>query len=134
LFASVCFLAAGAITFWITRPGSGQDRWLCVALGLICAGTIGNFYDRVVFGGVRDFLHFYAIRWPVFNIADCCLVVGAGILLIQAVFTPNEPKGTTSVTSATVAAPQAVSNTATATNTVPNTIPSAGHNTVGERA
>jgi lipoprotein signal peptidase len=56
------------------------------ALGLILGGTIGNLYDRLVFGGVRDFLYFYKIEWPVFNVADCCLVVGATLLLLQAVF------------------------------------------------
>ena len=56
-------------------------------------GTIGNLYDRIVFGGVRDFLYFYKIEWPVFNVADCCLVVGAGLLLFQAMFAapPSEP-------------------------------------------
>jgi lipoprotein signal peptidase len=48
---------------------------------------MGNLYDRVVFGGVRDFLHFYKFEWPVFNIADCCLVLGAGLLLVQAFLT-----------------------------------------------
>jgi len=34
---------------------------------------------------VRDFLHWhYAVDWPVFNVADCCLVIGAGLLLLQA--------------------------------------------------
>ena len=53
---------------------------------LILAGTVGNLFDRVVFGGVRDFLYFYLIEWPVFNVADCCLVIGAGMLLVQAIF------------------------------------------------
>jgi lipoprotein signal peptidase len=62
-----------------------------VALGLILGGTVGNLFDRLVFGGVRDFLYFYKIDWPVFNVADCCLVVGAGILLVQAVlFAPAD--------------------------------------------
>jgi lipoprotein signal peptidase len=73
-----------------------SDGWLSAALGLILAGTVGNFYDRVVFGGVRDFLYFYKINFPVFNGADCCLVCGAAMLLIHAFFLapPETPKPT----------------------------------------
>jgi signal peptidase II len=39
-----------------------------------------------MFGGVRDFLYFYWFEFPVFNVADSCLVVGAALLLIQAFF------------------------------------------------
>ena len=83
-FAAVSLLAAAAIVFWATRPGVAHDPALCAALGLILGGTLGNLYDRVVFEGVRDFLHFYLIQWPVFNVADCCLVCGAFLLLLQA--------------------------------------------------
>src|SRR5947209_6226812 len=84
-FAVVSLLAALAITVWSLQPSTARDRWLCAALGLILAGTLGNFYDRVVFSGVRDFLHWnYRFDWPVFNFADCCLVCGAGLLLVQA--------------------------------------------------
>ena len=84
-FAVVSLLAALAIGVWSMQPSTGRDRWLCAALGLILAGTLGNFYDRVVFQGVRDFLHWnYLFDWPVFNVADCCLVVGASLLLLQA--------------------------------------------------
>jgi lipoprotein signal peptidase len=56
------------------------------------AGTLGNLYDRVVFSGVRDFLHWnYLFDWPVFNCADCCLVSGACLLLIQAFGTQPKP-------------------------------------------
>lgn len=87
IFAIVSLLAAGVIIFWSTRPSLTSDWLLCTALGLILGGTLGNLYDRVVFGGVRDFLHwFYAFEWPVFNVADCCLVVGAFLLLAQALW------------------------------------------------
>jgi lipoprotein signal peptidase len=92
-FAVVSALAAIAILVWGTRRSTAHEKGLMAALGLILGGTIGNFYDRVVFGGVRDFLYFYKIEWPVFNIADCCLVVGAGLLLVQAIFvTPPQPE------------------------------------------
>jgi lipoprotein signal peptidase len=88
LFALVSFLAALGISYWSTRPATRGDRWLSAALGLILAGTLGNLYDRLVFSGVRDFLHWYRFfDWPVFNIADCCLVAGAGLLLAHAFFT-----------------------------------------------
>lgn len=89
VFAVISLLAAAAIVLWSLHKKTAQDRWLCVALGLILAGTLGNFFDRVMFNGVRDFLHWnYHFDWPVFNIADCCLVVGASLLLIQAFFAP----------------------------------------------
>jgi lipoprotein signal peptidase len=89
-FALISLLAAAAIIVWSYHRTTASDRWLCAALGLILAGTLGNFYDRVVFNGVRDFLHWnYLFDWPVFNIADCCLVVGAGLLLLQAFLFPR---------------------------------------------
>src|SRR5207237_9308973 len=90
-FAAVSVAAAVAILAWGMRRNTAREKWLMAALGLILAGTVGNLYDRLVFGGVRDFLYFYKIEWPVFNFADCCLVVGAGLLLVQAVLAPSAP-------------------------------------------
>ena len=97
VFTFISLLAAIGIIYWSSRPATTKDRFLSTALGLILAGTLGNLFDRVVFGGVRDFLHwFYVIDWPVFNIADCCLVVGACLLLFQAMFlTQPQEKPTT---------------------------------------
>lgn len=89
IFAGISVLAAVAIIGWASKRVRTADPWLSVALGLILGGTLGNLYDRVVFGGVRDFLYFYKIEWPVFNIADCCLVAGAGLLLVQALVVPS---------------------------------------------
>ena len=85
VFALVSFLASGAIVYWVTFTAAKRDRLLCACLGLILAGTLGNLYDRLVFGGVRDFLHYHGwFEWPIFNVADCCLVVGSFLLLVQA--------------------------------------------------
>lgn len=89
-FALISLLAAFGIVLWSLHKGTAADRWLCCSLGLILAGTLGNLYDRVVFGGVRDFLHWhYGFDWAVFNVADVCLVCGAGMLLLQAFFAPQ---------------------------------------------
>lgn len=95
VFAGISAAAAIAILIWGLQRKTAREKWLIAALGLILGGTIGNLYDRLVFGGVRDFLYFYKIEWPVFNVADCCLVVGAGLLLVQAIFVtppPDEPE------------------------------------------
>jgi lipoprotein signal peptidase len=86
-FAAISLAAAVAIIYWSTRRSTARDRTLCIALGLILAGTLGNLYDRIIFNGVRDFLYWHykdLFKWPVFNIADCCLVIGAFLLLAQA--------------------------------------------------
>jgi signal peptidase II len=93
VFAIVSLAAAIAITAWSTRKATARDPILCAALGLILGGTLGNLYDRLIFGGVRDFLYFYWIEWPVFNVADCCLVCGAFLLMAQALLT--RPAGPT---------------------------------------
>lgn len=100
-FGILSIAAAVGIMVYGSRKQTGRDRWLCIALGLILGGTTGNMYDRMVFGGVRDFLYFYLIDYPVFNVADCFLVVGACLLLIQALFgkvpdiAPATPAGST---------------------------------------
>lgn len=91
VFAIISLLAAASIIYWSTHRSLAHDWVLCAALGLILGGTLGNLYDRVVFHGVRDFLYwYYQIDWPVFNIADCCLVLGAFLLLVQAFFAKHE--------------------------------------------
>jgi lipoprotein signal peptidase len=84
VFAAISAVAAGLVLVWGWQRSVAQDPWLSAALGLILAGTLGNFYDRLVFFGVRDFLYFYKIEWPVFNVADCCLVCGATLLFLHA--------------------------------------------------
>jgi signal peptidase II len=86
LFAAISLLAAGAIIWWGSRASTRRDPLLCAALGLILGGTMGNLFDRIVFGGVRDFLHWYLFEFPVFNVADSCLVCGACLLLFHAMF------------------------------------------------
>jgi len=101
VYAAVSFAAALGIIIWTFLRGQTAGRTVAVALGFILGGTLGNCYDRVVFQGVRDFLYFYKINWPVFNVADCCLVCGAALLVLHAVFTPTPAKPTPSTPAAT---------------------------------
>ncbi len=59
-----------------------EHRGWLVALGLVLGGGIGNVIDRVLrdHGGVVDFVDLH--WWPVFNVADACIVTGVGLLLL----------------------------------------------------
>lgn len=61
-----------------------HSRWSRASLTLLFAGGVGNLVDRLFRGYVVDYLsvHFFPF---VFNLADCCVVIG-GILLVIAVF------------------------------------------------
>lgn len=59
-----------------------------VALSLILGGAVGNLWDRLARGRVIDFLLFYVkqYQWPVFNLADTAIVVGASLLVLEILF------------------------------------------------
>jgi signal peptidase II len=56
-----------------------------IAFSLILGGAVGNLWDRLASGRVVDFLLFYVkqYQWPVFNLADSAIVVGAALLVIE---------------------------------------------------
>ncbi len=87
-FAGLSVLAAVIICYWLFFLGAASSRALTVALGLIMAGAMGNCYDRLVLGHVRDFVHFHVdpIRFDcaIFNFADNMLVAGAITLVLYA--------------------------------------------------
>ncbi|MEO0651437.1 MAG: signal peptidase II [Planctomycetota bacterium] len=75
-----------------------QQPWTRAALVLILAGALGNLWDNLTrtppeghpFGAVRDFIHVYFTsfdyHFPTFNVADSCITVGAGILIVGGLF------------------------------------------------
>lgn len=79
-------LAAGGITLWLLLwLWRGASRLVSVALGMVIGGAIGNVIDRLHYGAVADFFdfHLFGWHWPAFNIADCAIVVGVGLLLLD---------------------------------------------------
>ena len=69
---------AGGTRLTRRRPNVRADLLLALRLA---RGVRAD--RRLVFGRVRDFLHFYRFGWPVFNVADFCLVVGSVLLIVQ---------------------------------------------------
>jgi signal peptidase II len=59
-----------------------------IALSLILGGAVGNLWDRVASGRVVDFMLLYVkqYQWPVFNLADSAIVIGASLLVIEILF------------------------------------------------
>ncbi len=64
-----------------------------IALSLILGGAVGNLWDRVASGRVVDFLlvYYQRYRWPVFNLADSAIVVGASLLVLEIIFSRPKP-------------------------------------------
>jgi signal peptidase II len=83
---SVVALVAVCVVLWVARR-LGNTVW-AIALGLLLAGIGGNLTDRVLRepgplrGHVVDL--FMIPHWPVFNVADVCIDVAAGLILLQA--------------------------------------------------
>lgn len=73
-FAVLSVLLIGALIY-LQRAWCERNMWLQVGLVLVTGGALGNLYDRVLFGYVVDFLDFRV--WPVFNVADSCVTIGA---------------------------------------------------------
>jgi signal peptidase II len=88
VFAGLSVVAGVAIVWWLFVRRAAADGKLTVALGLIMAGALGNCYDRLAIGRVRDFVYFHVdpigFECAIFNFADNMLVAGALILMVLA--------------------------------------------------
>jgi signal peptidase II len=110
VFAAVSCAAIAGILWMVSRGETRADRWLLTALALITGGIIGNLWDRLgipalrwrasalrlcsLVLAVRDWIHFKldgVIDWPIFNLADTWLVIGAGVLLLVTWQSPSAP-------------------------------------------
>ncbi len=79
---------AAVVAIWIAREKQRAD---VLALGLILGGALGNIIDRVRFGYVVDFLHFFwgEHSFWVFNVADAAITAGVLLLLLRALMAPK---------------------------------------------
>lgn len=91
LFLLLTSLAAVVIILLYFTRASSWTRLVGIALGLELGGAAGNLIDRFRTGTVTDFLDFGF--WPVFNLADSAIVIGA-VLLLFALVRPGLSKGT----------------------------------------
>ncbi|MCC7510255.1 MAG: signal peptidase II [Planctomycetes bacterium] len=104
LLALIAAVVLSALLVYMYKAPPSR-RFFLVALALVTAGAIGNLYDRLLLGHVRDFVYFdfdlpghgtkilfFEIprRWPIWNVADAWIMLGVGMLL--AVSFRKDPK------------------------------------------
>lgn len=70
-----------------------KPRWLSMGICFVCAGAVGNLIDRVRLGFVVDFFDFRLINFPVFNVADIFVCVGAAVLAVMFIIKEDKGKG-----------------------------------------
>ena len=99
LLTAVTAGIAVAVALWLRREKNPVD---IAALGLVLGGAIGNIIDRMRFGYVVDFLHFFwgEHSFYVFNLADAAITLGVILLLVRAVLAPSDTPNTGKTTDA----------------------------------
>ena len=73
-------IAITILILWSLRPEN--NLWIRAGITLIISGAVGNLIDRLLYGGVVDFLdfHIHQYHWPSFNVADISITIGTILL------------------------------------------------------
>jgi signal peptidase II len=85
-----------AVAFIVYLLYKAEHRLHVVSFGLVLGGAIGNMIDRIIYGGVTDFMSvdlpdFIMQRFPIFNVADSCIFIGVCLLIIDMIFIKDPP-------------------------------------------
>ncbi len=86
LFGLLALIVSAGLMVWILR---GVKPLVLLSLGLVIGGALGNGLDRLRLGAVEDFIYVHIGAfdwWPVFNIADSAICVGAAIMIFDSLF------------------------------------------------
>ena len=86
-FTTIAIVVSVLLTYWMYQTPT-QQKLLLTSYALILGGAIGNVMDRINYGYVVDFIHFYYENWsfPAFNVADIAISIGAFLLIVDAIF------------------------------------------------
>lgn len=85
IILTLVFLSAGLVFYWKFKSGR-NNLFYNIGCAFFLGGALGNLYDRIFLGGVRDFLKFDFINFPIFNFADVFLNVGMAMIIIYIIF------------------------------------------------
>ena len=83
-FTTVSVVASIIFLVWMSRTPK-VNTLLSIALAFMLSGAVGNLIDRALFGYVIDFIDVYVFgyNYPVFNIADSAIFIGAALMIIE---------------------------------------------------
>lgn len=86
-FVALAAVISAVLVVWLART-SRRDWRTAMPLALIIGGAVGNLIDRLHAAAVTDFIQVYYRQWsyPVFNLADCGISVGAVMLIVFGLF------------------------------------------------
>ncbi|MEK6287058.1 MAG: signal peptidase II [Acidobacteriota bacterium] len=95
LLVSVSVAAILVVVYYMMRTPA-SNRLLLSSLALLAAGICGNLIDRVRLGRVIDFilLYYKDYQWPVFNVADTAITIGAALMAIELFLAPQAERPT----------------------------------------
>lgn len=84
-FTTIAVVISTLLIYWMYKTPVNQKLPL-YSYSLILSGALGNVWDRINYGYVVDFLHFYYQNWhfPAFNVADIAISCGAFLLIVDA--------------------------------------------------
>ena len=94
LFTGLSIVVSAALLLWLRRLKARSQGLLSCAVSLILAGALGNVIDRIRLGRVIDFVMVYwdEHMFPIFNVADSAITVGAAFLLLDALLEMRRSK------------------------------------------
>jgi signal peptidase II len=92
VFFVIASIAAIVLIIWVGWRLPRAERFRRICLSVILGGAIGNLIDRVIYGEVIDFVQigWEGHYWPVFNVADMAVSLGAVFLVIHALRSSQE--------------------------------------------
>ena len=74
------------LVFFTVRTRKNLPKLSKIIVGLLIGGSVGNLFDRIVYGYVRDMIYAKFINFPIFNIADAAICIAIALLVFEAFF------------------------------------------------
>lgn len=85
VFIALTLVITAVLVLYVFK-NKNSGAFLKFGAALVVSGALGNLADRIILGYVVDFLDFCLISFPVFNVADCFVCIGAAMLAVYYIF------------------------------------------------